>query len=141
METYVSSYPFCRGELAVIYQDVRLLKENFDANVPFSKSVSSRQTSCKLASSSSSLQSTVSEPETERCPENDPADLVDDMTDLVLDIPLEEHTAPELETPVDDFRSSTDQHIHGNKALNDAHKALLDDGWDVLDHEFESERA
>lgn len=50
---------FCRGEISVICQDVRLLKEKFDDRVPLSKSLSSSQTSCILASSSSSLKSLV----------------------------------------------------------------------------------
>ncbi|XP_022847351.1 uncharacterized protein LOC111369878 [Olea europaea var. sylvestris] len=43
-----------QGEIAVIHQDVSLLKEKFDEHVPFSKSLSSSQTSFILASSSSS---------------------------------------------------------------------------------------
>ncbi|CAA2995943.1 Hypothetical predicted protein [Olea europaea subsp. europaea] len=43
-----------QGEIAVIRQDVSLLKEKFDECVPFSKSLSSSQTSFILASSSSS---------------------------------------------------------------------------------------
>nr|GMD26855.1 rab11 family-interacting protein 3 isoform X2 [Ipomoea batatas]GMD27904.1 rab11 family-interacting protein 3 isoform X2 [Ipomoea batatas] len=48
-----------QGEISVICQDVRLLKEKFDDRVPLSKSLSSSQTSCILASSSSSLKSLV----------------------------------------------------------------------------------
>ncbi|XP_043722567.1 uncharacterized protein LOC122669781 isoform X2 [Telopea speciosissima] len=44
-----------QGEIAVICQDVKLLKEQFDEHVPISKSLSSSQTSCILASSSSSI--------------------------------------------------------------------------------------
>ncbi|CAI9778523.1 unnamed protein product [Fraxinus pennsylvanica] len=44
-----------QGEIAVIRQDLRLLKEKCDDRVPFSKSLSSSQTSFILASSSSSL--------------------------------------------------------------------------------------
>ncbi|KAJ4956426.1 hypothetical protein NE237_013209 [Protea cynaroides] len=46
-----------QGEIAVICQDVNLLKEKFDAHVPISKSLSSSQTSCILASLSSSIKS------------------------------------------------------------------------------------
>ncbi|KAL8513557.1 hypothetical protein ACS0TY_012869 [Phlomoides rotata] len=50
-----------QGEIAVICHDVRLLKENFDERVPFSKSLSSSQTSCILASSTSSSKSLILE--------------------------------------------------------------------------------
>ncbi|PIN03066.1 hypothetical protein CDL12_24422 [Handroanthus impetiginosus] len=43
-----------QGEIAVICEDVRLLKEKFDEHVPFSQSLSSSQTSRILASSTSS---------------------------------------------------------------------------------------
>ncbi|KAI4304507.1 hypothetical protein MLD38_040004 [Melastoma candidum] len=43
-----------QGETSVICQDVRILKEKFDARVPLSQSISSSQTSCLLASSSGS---------------------------------------------------------------------------------------
>lgn len=41
----------------MICQDVKLLKEKFDSGVALSESISSGQTTCKLASSSSSLNS------------------------------------------------------------------------------------
>ncbi|CAN1855336.1 hypothetical protein LINPERHAP1_LOCUS41667 [Linum perenne] len=43
-----------QGEISVICQDVRLLKEKVDNRVPLSQSISSSQTSCILASSGSS---------------------------------------------------------------------------------------
>ncbi|KAK8718042.1 hypothetical protein V6N13_045291 [Hibiscus sabdariffa] len=48
-------------EISVICQDVRLLKEKFDRCILLSKSTSSRQTSCILASSTSSLKSMASD--------------------------------------------------------------------------------
>ncbi|XP_048135620.1 uncharacterized protein LOC115756939 isoform X2 [Rhodamnia argentea] len=59
-----------QGEISVICLDVKFLKEKFDERVPLSKSVSSSQTSCLLASSSSSRKSTSSNPildEAETC--------------------------------------------------------------------------
>lgn len=50
---------YSRGELAVICQDVKKLKENFDQNVPLGKLLSSIHTSFILASSTSSLRSLV----------------------------------------------------------------------------------
>lgn len=59
----VTFYAFLsgRGEISVICQDVRLLKEKFDERLPLSKSLTSSQTSCILASSSSSLKSMTPE--------------------------------------------------------------------------------
>ncbi|WCJ21499.1 hypothetical protein M5689_003646 [Euphorbia peplus] len=51
-----------QGEISVICHDVRLLKEKFDERVPLSKSISSNQTSCILASSGSSAKSMASDP-------------------------------------------------------------------------------
>ncbi|XP_073063419.1 uncharacterized protein [Primulina eburnea] len=48
-----------QGEIAVISQDVKLLKEKIDDRVPLIKSGSSLQTSCILASSSSLLKSSI----------------------------------------------------------------------------------
>ncbi|XP_073142420.1 uncharacterized protein [Henckelia pumila] len=48
-----------QGEIAVICQDVKRLKENFDQHVPLCKSLSSAQTSFILASSSSSSKSSI----------------------------------------------------------------------------------
>ncbi|XWS76439.1 hypothetical protein CRYUN_Cryun01aG0176300 [Craigia yunnanensis] len=50
-----------QGEISVICEDVRLLKEKFDERIPLSKSISSSQTSCILASSGSSLKSMASD--------------------------------------------------------------------------------
>ncbi|XP_065861176.1 uncharacterized protein [Euphorbia lathyris] len=50
-----------QGEISVICHDVRLLKEKFDERVPLSKSISSNQTSCILASSCSSAKSMASD--------------------------------------------------------------------------------
>ncbi|KAF9604686.1 hypothetical protein IFM89_009122 [Coptis chinensis] len=63
-----------QGEIAVICQDVKMLKENFDDQVPFSKSLSSSQTSCILASSGSSGKSLASNlvPEQLESSENSP---------------------------------------------------------------------
>ncbi|KAI6695607.1 hypothetical protein NL676_023317 [Syzygium grande] len=59
-----------QGEISVICLDVKFLKEKFDERVPLSKSVSSSQTSCLLASLSSSRKSSSSNPilnEAETC--------------------------------------------------------------------------
>ncbi|KAM3325961.1 hypothetical protein P3S67_001087 [Capsicum chacoense] len=94
-----------QGEISVICQDVRLLKEKFDDRVPLSKSLCSSQTSCLLASSSSSLKSMV-------------PDQVPDSADL-LHVPEkneEKHKASE------DMKS----------VIYNAD--LLDDGWEIFDN-------
>ncbi|KAL1087991.1 hypothetical protein V6Z11_D08G221200 [Gossypium hirsutum] len=50
-----------QGEISVICEDIRLLKQKFDDRIPLSKSISSSQTSCILASSGSSLKSRSSD--------------------------------------------------------------------------------
>ncbi|KAK4357352.1 hypothetical protein RND71_022962 [Anisodus tanguticus] len=102
---------FLRGEISVICQDVRLLKEKFDDRVPLSKSFCSSQTSCILASSSSSLKSMV-------------PDQVPDPADLLL--------APEK-------MDTVSNHEEERKASEDVksvihNKDLLDDGWEIFDN-------
>lgn len=53
-----------QGEISVICQDVKLLKENFDKRVSLSKSLSIEQTSFRMASSTSSGKSMASDPAT-----------------------------------------------------------------------------
>ncbi|KAL8151575.1 hypothetical protein V2J09_021383 [Rumex salicifolius] len=55
-----------QGEICVICEDVKLLKEKYDAKVPLSACLSSKQTSCILASSGSSSKSTASEKAVEK---------------------------------------------------------------------------
>lgn len=59
-----------QGEIAVICQDVRLLKEKFDEHIPLSKSLFSSQTSFILASSNTSFKS-LSPDQVEIVPERD----------------------------------------------------------------------
>ncbi|KAK9733545.1 hypothetical protein RND81_04G074500 [Saponaria officinalis] len=49
-----------QGEISVICQDVKLLKENFDNRLPLNKSLSLDQTSSRLQSSTSSVKSAAS---------------------------------------------------------------------------------
>ncbi|PIA26498.1 hypothetical protein AQUCO_09200005v1 [Aquilegia coerulea] len=99
-----------QGEIAVICQDVKILKENFDDRVPFSKSLSSSQTSCILASSGSSVKSLAS-------------DLVPEEVES-LDSPKLTST-----TPVDDDmpKMSLFEEIEG------VEKKRVDDDWDMFE--------
>ncbi|KAJ6343556.1 hypothetical protein OIU76_005322 [Salix suchowensis] len=72
-----------QGEISVICQDVRLLKEKFDERVPLSKSVSSSQTSCILASSADDVQSPELHHESVERASSDKKQLLDDEWDFV----------------------------------------------------------
>ncbi|GLT54281.1 hypothetical protein SLA2020_274920 [Shorea laevis] len=103
-----------QGEISVICQDVRLLKGKFDDRVPLSKSVSSSQTSCILATTSgSSVKSMASD----LVPERSLASSGSSLRSLVPDLSLE-NGVKEEETA---------------RAV----KALLDDGWDFFDQDAE----
>ncbi|KAL1225091.1 hypothetical protein V5N11_033507 [Cardamine amara subsp. amara] len=96
-----------QGEISVICQDILHLKEKFDNRVPLSQSISSSQTSCKLASSGSSMRS------------------------LLLEKPFEaSYEAPEA---LDNIKSPKALVNEGK----DKHKELLEDGWDIFDKETE----
>lgn len=96
-----------RGEISVICQDIRHLKEKFDNRVPLSQSISSSQTSCKLASSASSMKS------------------------LLLEKALEaSYETPEASSNNESLKAL----VNDGK---DERKELLEDGWDIFDKETE----
>ncbi|XP_010455940.1 PREDICTED: uncharacterized protein LOC104737456 isoform X3 [Camelina sativa] len=97
-----------QGEISVICQDIRHLKEKFDNRVPLSQSISSSQTSCKLASSASSMRSLSLEKPLEASYETPEASINDER----------------LKALVDDDKK-------------DERKELLEDGWDIFDKELE----
>ncbi|XP_004247148.1 putative WEB family protein At1g65010, chloroplastic isoform X2 [Solanum lycopersicum] len=100
-----------QGEISVICQDVRLLKEKFDDRVPLCKSLCSGQTSCILASSSSSLKSMISDEVAE------PADLLH---------------APEK---VDRVSCHEEEHKVCEDVKSVIHNTdLVDDGWEIFDN-------
>jgi hypothetical protein len=99
-----------QGEISVICQDIRLLKEKFDANLPLSKSFTSSQTTCILASSGSSNKTSAS---------NAGSDHSDSSELLMIT-----QAAPIV------YESEEEK----SKA---EHNALLDDGWDIFDKDAE----
>ncbi|XVE77755.1 hypothetical protein DITRI_Ditri13aG0088000 [Diplodiscus trichospermus] len=106
-----------QGEISVICEDVRLLKEKFNEHAPLSKSISSSQTSCILASSGSSLKSIASglapeQGETAKTPEK-------------------RSPAPSVDGQSPKSRSFSEE---GCKADG---KELLDDGWEIFDRDAE----
>ncbi|KAG7557816.1 hypothetical protein ISN44_As11g037610 [Arabidopsis suecica] len=96
-----------QGEISVICQDIRHLKEKFDNRVPLSQSITSSQTSCKLASSASSMKS------------------------LLLEKPLE----ASYET-AEASSNNTSPKALVNEGKDDR-KELLEEGWDFFDKETE----
>uniref|UniRef100_A0A1J3HP15 CUE domain-containing protein n=1 Tax=Noccaea caerulescens TaxID=107243 RepID=A0A1J3HP15_NOCCA len=96
-----------QGEISVICQDIRHLKEKFDNRVPLSQSISSSQTSCKLASSISSMKS------------------------LLLEKPSE----PSYETPEASGSDESPKALVNEE--KDERKELMEDGWDIFDKETE----
>ncbi|KAH6772742.1 CBS domain protein with a domain protein [Perilla frutescens var. hirtella] len=92
-----------QGEIAVICQDVKLLKEKFDQHVPLGKSLFSSQTSFILASSSSSLKSLVPEQ-------------------------VENVAVGEDENIKDNHEKAPE-----DEAVREDCKALVEDGWEFFD--------
>lgn len=102
-----------QGEMAVICQDVKLLKEKFDKRVPFSKSLSSSQTSCILASSGSSSNSWIAKQVESSVPEG---------------------ASDSLETQKKtDAVHCFDEQSSEEKVAEDDRQALLEDGWELFD--------
>ncbi|KAI3979864.1 hypothetical protein MKX01_042518 [Papaver californicum] len=132
-----------QGEIAVICKDVKLLKEKFDDCVPFSKSVSSNQTSCILASSGSFSKSLIAD----WVPEHDlssgtpkkitPASSV---SSVCKDHPFM-NTSPEKITPASSVSSFCEDHPLMNTSpvnmdtKHDGKKSLSDDDWDMFEYE------
>ncbi|XP_068338382.1 uncharacterized protein [Pyrus communis] len=100
-----------QGEISVICQDVRFLKEKFDERVPLSESVSSSQTSCILASSGSSMKSVA-------------FDLVPER----LELPK----SPEKASPAPSVNGLSPKSILEQERTKADQKELIDDGWDVV---------
>ncbi|KAE9589201.1 hypothetical protein Lalb_Chr21g0306531 [Lupinus albus] len=105
-----------QGEISVICQDVRLLKEKFDANIPLSKPFTSSQTSCILASSGSSHKAMASDVGSEHS----------DSSAILRISPAASVASLSSKSGHDEENSKTDDH-----------KAFLDDGWDIFETDAE----
>ncbi|XP_021280961.1 uncharacterized protein LOC110414208 [Herrania umbratica] len=105
-----------QGEISVICEDVRLLKEKFDGRVPLSKSISSSQTSCILASSGSSLKSMAS--------------------DLGCE-PGEKAKTPEKRSPTPSVSGQSPKSRSLEERCKADGKELLEDGWEIFDRDAE----
>ncbi|KAE8727615.1 hypothetical protein F3Y22_tig00005459pilonHSYRG00352 [Hibiscus syriacus] len=103
-------------EISVICEDIRVLKQRFDERILFSKSISSSQTSCILASSGSSLKSATS-------------DLGSGQWETAK-TPKKRSLTPSVDGQSPKSRSSDER----NKADG---KELSDDGWGIFDRDAE----
>ncbi|PRQ26153.1 hypothetical protein RchiOBHm_Chr6g0291481 [Rosa chinensis] len=110
-----------QGEISVICQDVKLLKEKFDDRVPLSQSVSSSQTSCILASSGSSLKSAAS-------------DLLLERVGSVGS--SESPKTTERASPVASVDGLSPKYRLEDKTVKVDKQALMADGWDVFDEDL-----
>lgn len=90
---------------------MRILKEKFDERLPLSRSLNSNQTSCVLASSSSSLKSMVPEQ-------------VDPVNDSTGPLEIVEKTDSSFIEP-ESFGVGTGK---------DGQKVLIDEGWELCDN-------
>lgn len=93
---------------------MRLLKEKFDEHIPFSKSLSSSQISCILASSGSSSKSLISE-QVESLPDEG---------------------ADPMDTQEKKGVISSTEHSSKDEAARDDRKALSDDEWEICDRDI-----
>lgn len=100
-----------QGEISVICKDVRLLKEKFDERLPLCRSLNSSQTSCILASSSSSLKSMV--------PEH--VDPVNDASGVMESVEKTDRSSIALES-------------FGVETEKGGHKVSIDEGWELCDN-------
>ncbi|KAI3948235.1 hypothetical protein MKX01_014834 [Papaver californicum] len=130
-----------QGEIAVICKDVKLLKEKFDDCVPFSKSVSSNQTSCILASSGSFSKSLIAI----WVPEHDlssgtpkkitPASSVSSVCEHPLTNTNTEKITPasSVSSVYEDYPLMNTSPV--NKDTKFDGKSLSDDDWDMFEDE------
>ncbi|XP_022953515.1 uncharacterized protein LOC111456040 isoform X2 [Cucurbita moschata] len=123
-----------QGEISVIVQDVRHLKEKFDLDVPLSKSLSSSQTSCILASSGSSLKSAAS----------DLARFCSPLTDTASHLDAEKGSSSNLDKEgsrassfISSKSSMSSNNLKEERSERNHLKACSDDGWDVFDKDAE----
>lgn len=90
---------------------MRILKEKFDERLPLCRSLNSSQTSCILASSSSSLKSMVPEQ-------------VDPISDSTGPLQIVEKADPSFIEP----------EFIGVETEKDSHKDFIDEEWELCDN-------
>ncbi|KAL4038723.1 hypothetical protein IC575_002347 [Cucumis melo] len=126
-----------QGEISVICQDVRHLKEKFDLEVPLSKSLSSSQTSFILASSGSSLKTATS----------DLTHFSSILMDTVAHLDAEKGTSLNLGKEGNQASSVSSSSLSSNNLKEEGSErnhfksSFSDDGWDVFDKDAEFSEA
>ncbi|KAE8679621.1 putative DUF21 domain-containing protein [Hibiscus syriacus] len=104
-----------QGEISVICEDIRVLKQKFNERVPLSKSISSSQTSCILASSSS-LKSATSERGS---------------------LQWETAKSREKRSPTPSVNGQSPKSRSSDERNKADGKELSDDGWEIFDRDAE----
>ncbi|KAK8541486.1 hypothetical protein V6N13_137905 [Hibiscus sabdariffa] len=112
-----------QGEISVICEDIRVLKQRFDERIPLSKSISSSQTSCILASSGSSLKRATSDLGSGKWATSD----LGSGRWATAKTPEKRSPTPSVDEQSPKSRSSDER----NKA------ELSDDGWEFFDRDAE----
>ncbi|CAK8571956.1 unnamed protein product [Lathyrus sativus] len=124
-----------QGEISVICQDIRLLKEKFDANLPLSQSFTSSQTSCILASSGSSHKTLASNAGSEHSDSSEILKIIQ-----ASNAGSEHSDSSEVLkiTQAVSIESLSNKGVEEEKSKSE-HNALLDDGWEIFDKDAELE--
>lgn len=107
-----------QGEISVVCQDIKLIKEKFDERVPLSKLLSSSYTLASLTSSSSSITSMAPQQMSELVHSPDCTKAPDTSV-------TDNQQAPD--TSIADDQPSQGEEVHGYQ------KELIDDGWEFFD--------
>lgn len=107
-----------QGEISVVCQDIKLIKEKFDERVPLSKLLSSSYTLASLTSSSSSITSMAPQQMSELVHSPDCTKAPDTSV-------TDNQQAPD--TSIADDQPSQGEEVHGYQ------KELVDDGWEFFD--------
>ncbi|KAL5068237.1 hypothetical protein RYX36_019124 [Vicia faba] len=141
-----------QGEISVICQDIRLLKEKFDANLPLSQSFSSSQTSCILASSGSSHKTIASNAGSVHSDSSEILKVTQasnagfEHSDLseILKITQASNVGSEHSDLSEVLKITQAASIEslsykggGEEKSKSEHSALLDDGWEIFDKDAE----
>ncbi|XP_057800811.1 uncharacterized protein LOC131016195 [Salvia miltiorrhiza] len=120
-----------QGEIAVICQDVKHLKEKFDQHLPLGKSLFSNQTSFLLASSTSSLKSLVPD-QVETVTVRDDERLETENNRNHEKVPEEDEAARE-DCNAPENNSDHEKVPEVEAAREDSKVLIEDDGWEFFD--------
>ncbi|CAL5207035.1 unnamed protein product [Lathyrus oleraceus] len=142
-----------QGEISVICQDIRLLKEKFDANLPLSQSFTSSQTSCILASSGSSHKTLASNAGSEHSDSSEILKITQasyvgsehsDSSEILKisqasNVGSEHSDSSEILKIIQAASTESLSYKGLEEKSKSEHNALLDDGWEIFDKDAELE--